>query len=78
METAEMRRSTLQRKDREELTEIASTLGKKPPTRARKGEIIDLILELVGGRGLPTGLSPAATGTEPTTQTDGASDSASR
>lgn len=49
METAEMRRSTLQRKDREELTEIASTLGKKPPNRARKGEIIDLILELVNG-----------------------------
>ena len=55
METAEMRRSTLQRKDREELTEIASTLGKKPPTRARKGEIIDLILELVGGRRLRPG-----------------------
>ncbi len=44
-----MRRSTLQRKDREELTEIAGTLGKKPPTRARKGEIIDLILDLVSG-----------------------------
>ena len=42
-----MRRSTLQRKDREELTAIASTLGQKPPSGARKGEIIDLILELV-------------------------------
>lgn len=49
METAEMRRSTLQRKDREELTEIASTLGMKPSGRARKGEIIDLILNLVSG-----------------------------
>ena len=75
METAEMRRSTLQRKDREELTEIASTLGKKPPTRARKGEIIDLILELVGG-GDTNRAEPSSTGTEPTTQTDG-SDSAS-
>ena len=60
METAEMRRSTLQRKDREELTEIAGTLGKKPPTRARKGEIIDLILDLVnGGDGSTVGAPPA-------------------
>lgn len=59
METAEMRRSTLQRKDREELTEIASTLGRKPPTRARKGEIIDLILDLVnGGDGSTVGTPP--------------------
>ena len=49
METAEMRRSTLQRKDRDELTQIATTLGKKPSSRARKGEIIDLILDLVAG-----------------------------
>ena len=49
METAEMRRSTLQRKDRDELTEIATTLGKKPTSRARKGEIIDLILDLAAG-----------------------------
>ncbi len=49
METAEMRRSTLQRKDREELTTIATTLGKKPSSRARKGEIIDLILDLAAG-----------------------------
>ncbi len=56
-----MRRSTLQRKDREELTEIASTLGKKPPTRARKGEIIDLILDLVsGGDGDSVDAPPAA------------------
>ena len=49
METAEMRRSTLQRKDRDELTQIATTLGKKPSSRARKGEIIDLILALAAG-----------------------------
>lgn len=49
MATAEMRRSTLQRKDRDELTQIAETLGAKPPPRARKGEIIDLILKLVSG-----------------------------
>ena len=44
-----MRRSTLQRKDRDELTEIATTLGKKPSSRARKGEIIDIILDLAAG-----------------------------
>ncbi|MDE0700835.1 MAG: transcription termination factor Rho [Acidimicrobiaceae bacterium] len=70
METAEMRRSTLQRKDREELTEIASTLGKKPPTRARKGEIIDLILELVSGTDTNPA-EPSATATDSTAQTDG-------
>lgn len=58
METAEMRRSTLQRKDREELTMIATTLGRKPPSRARKGEIIDLILELAtGGDGSESAVS---------------------
>ncbi|RMH84586.1 MAG: transcription termination factor Rho [Actinomyces sp.] len=54
-----MRRSTLQRKDREELTRIATALGRKPPSRARKGEIIDLILELAAGG---NGESPAAGG----------------
>ncbi|MFT5200706.1 MAG: transcription termination factor Rho [Candidatus Aldehydirespiratoraceae bacterium] len=59
METAEMRRSTLQRKDREELTLIATTLGKKPASRARKGEIIDLILDLAaGGDGSSVGGEP--------------------
>ncbi len=59
METAEMRRSTLQRKDREELTMIATTLGKKPASRARKGEIIDLILDLAaGGDGSSVGGEP--------------------
>lgn len=69
METAEMRRSTLQRKDREELTEIASTLGKKPPTRARKGEIIDLILELVNGTDASSA-EPGAAATESTAHTE--------
>jgi len=46
-----MRRSTLQRKDREELTTIATTLGRKPPSRARKGEIIDMIIGMAGGDG---------------------------
>lgn len=49
MEVTEMRRSTLQRKDRDELTQIAEALGKRPSSRARKGEIIDLILDLAAG-----------------------------
>ena len=58
-----MRRSTLQRKDRDELTAIATTLGKKPSSRARKGEIIDLILDLAAGgdgSGTPGDDAPAA------------------
>ncbi len=75
METAEMRRSTLQRKDREELTAIASTLGTKPPTRARKGEIIDLILDLVSQDVDPAGV-PTATRAEPAadSRADGSAD----
>lgn len=49
MEATEMRRSTLQRKDRDELTQIAEALGRRPGSRARKGEIIDLILDLAAG-----------------------------
>lgn len=43
-----MRRTTLQRKDRDELTHIARALGGDPSNRARKDEIISLILELAG------------------------------
>jgi len=50
-----MRRSTLQRKDRDELTQIAEALGRRPSSRARKGEIIDLILDLAGGGDGPSG-----------------------
>lgn len=72
METAEMRRSTLQRKDRDELTEIATTLGKKPPSRARKGEIIDLILDLAAGGDGEAGASDesAAGGSDDTVEND--------
>jgi transcription termination factor Rho len=50
---AELERSALEAKDREELMAIASALGGKPGSRARKAGIIDLILEL-------TGVTPAA------------------
>ncbi len=41
-----MRRSTLQRKDRGELNQIAAALGSKPSSRARKDEIIQMIIDL--------------------------------
>ena len=44
--------SLLERKDRTELVAIATTLGGKVPSRAKKAEIVDLILDLAGvGRG---------------------------
>ena len=48
-----LERSTLERKDRAELATIAETLGKKPTSRSKKSDIVDLILEL-------TGVSPTA------------------
>ncbi len=41
----ELRRSTLERKDRDELVTIATALGAKPPSKARKAEIVDLIIK---------------------------------
>ena len=40
-------RATLEAKDRDELMTIASTLGGKPGSRAKKADVIDLILELI-------------------------------
>ena len=46
--TTELQRSTLERKDRTELHTIAVAMGGKPGSRARKAEIVDLILGLAG------------------------------
>src|SRR5262245_25784159 len=48
VEPSTLERSALERKDREELTTIAQALGAKPSSRARKAEIVQLILELTG------------------------------
>ena len=45
VEAMELRRSTLERKDRSELVTIAEALGAKPPSKARKAEIVDLIIK---------------------------------
>jgi transcription termination factor Rho len=43
-----LERSALERKDRDELLTIAQALGGKPASRAKKADIVDLILELTG------------------------------
>jgi transcription termination factor Rho len=43
-----MERSALERKDRGELITIATAMGGKPGSRAKKADIVDLILELAG------------------------------
>ena len=48
VESTELERSALEGKDRDELQTIAEALGGSPGARARKGEIVDLILELAG------------------------------
>jgi transcription termination factor Rho len=78
VDSTTLERSALERKDREELTTIAQALGAKPPSRARKAEIVQLILELTGvagaeqggGNEAPSEAEPAAragdAGEEPT------------
>jgi transcription termination factor Rho len=48
VDSKELERSVLERKDRDELQSIATAMGGKPPSRARKADIVDLILELAG------------------------------
>ena len=45
MDSTQLERGTLEGKDRDELTTIANALGGKPGSRARKAEIVDLILD---------------------------------
>src|SRR5690625_4088728 len=40
--------SLLEGKDRKELVAIATSLGRKPPSRAKKADMIKLIMDLVG------------------------------
>ncbi len=53
MDSTQLERTTLETKDRDELTTIATALGGKPGSRSRKAEIVDLILELAGTGGAP-------------------------
>ncbi|SVE20296.1 uncharacterized protein METZ01_LOCUS473150, partial [marine metagenome] len=49
MDSTQLERGSLEGKDRDELTTIATALGGKPASRARKAEIVDLILDLASG-----------------------------
>ena len=66
VEPSTLERSALERKDREELTTIAQALGVKPPSRARKAEIVQLILELTGVESAPAAdVTPSGDGGDP-------------
>ena len=51
MDSTALERSALERKDRDELLTIAKALGGKPPARAKKADIVDLVLQLTGVEG---------------------------
>ena len=51
MSTAELDRSMLDAKDRDELHAIAGAMGVNAPTRMRKGELIDAIIAAADGNG---------------------------
>lgn len=53
----DLSKSKLASKDKDELTQIAQAMGGKPPARAKKADIIDLIMELATG---PTDEAPAS------------------
>ena len=56
--SADLSKSKLASKDKDELTQIAQAMGGKPPSRARKADLIDLIMELAQGG--PGESAPAA------------------
>jgi transcription termination factor Rho len=78
-DTQQLERSALERKDRDELHTIAVALGGKPGSRARKAEIVDLILELAG---VTPAAAPAAEPADatpaPTARSNGRTAAASR
>jgi transcription termination factor Rho len=67
--TTELQRSTLERKDRTELHTIAVAMGGKPGSRARKAEIVDLILGLAGIEETPPGGNGDAAAAQPAPET---------
>ena len=77
VETTELSRSKLQRKDRAQLQIIARAMGGRPDAKARKADIVDMILELAGigadGDG-QAAADPAGNGSAPA-QADSAEES---
>jgi transcription termination factor Rho len=65
VDSTALERSALERKDRDELLTIAKALGGKPPARAKKADIVDLVLQLTGVEG---GVAPATESEAPTAE----------
>jgi transcription termination factor Rho len=65
VDSTALERSALERKDRDELLTIAKALGGKPPARAKKADIVDLVLQLTGVEGHAAADAPAEPGSEP-------------
>ena len=61
VDSTALERSALERKDRDELQTIAQALGGKPGSRAKKADIVDLILNLTGVSGADAVADAAAT-----------------
>ena len=61
VDSTALERSALERKDRDELLTVAKALGGKPPARAKKADIVDLILQLTGVEGEPASAATAVT-----------------
>jgi transcription termination factor Rho len=61
VDSTALERSALERKDRDELQTIAQALGGKPGSRAKKADIVNLILELTG---VHSGEAPATPATD--------------
>ncbi|MBW3644813.1 MAG: Rho termination factor N-terminal domain-containing protein, partial [Actinobacteria bacterium] len=57
MSESVLERSVLERKERDELQTIARAMGIEPASRARKAELVDMILSTAG-------IGPAANGGE--------------
>lgn len=71
MESTELRRSTLERKDRDELVTISTALGAKPPSKARKAEIVDLIIKTATTDGAQDGDDSAGEASDQNTPSKG-------
>jgi transcription termination factor Rho len=61
-EAAALSRAKLEQKDRAELAAIVDAMGGKAPSRAKKADLVELVLQLAGGPAAPAALSGSASG----------------
>src|SRR5262245_13515895 len=60
VEATALSRSKLEQKDRSELAAIVEAMGGKAGSRAKKAELVDLVLELAGASPTPSSKTEAA------------------